>query len=237
MKQRIWELDALRGLFILGMVFVHLIYDLQSFLGLSVLAENPLFSFVLNWGGVLFFLISGICATLGSHPVRRGLAVLGCGLLITVFTYGMYALHFAGKGMIIYFGVLHCLGVCMLLWPIFRKLPWAVTAVLSVGMIVIGIAIEPVRFDTGIWLIPLGFKPKGFASADYFALLPFLGFFLTGSLVGKIAYKRKTTLFPKVNPKNPLILFLSRMGKWSLLIYLLHQPVFTGLVMLLEVVL
>ena len=236
MKKRIWELDALRGLFILGMVLVHLIYDLQNFLHLALLAENPIFHFVLDWGGVLFFLISGICVTLGRHPVRRGLTVLGCGLAVSAFTYGLYALSFAGKGMIIYFGVLHCLGVCMLLWPVFQRIPWPITALLAAAMAVTGILIEPVRFDCSIYLIPLGFKPKGFVSSDYFALLPFLGFFLMGSILGKFVYKNKSTIFPNVNSENPLISFLSRMGRWSLPIYLLHQPVLTGLVMLLEVI-
>ena len=237
MKQRIWELDALRGLFILGMVIVHLIYDLQSFLGLSVLADNPIFDFVLSWGGVLFFLLSGICVTLGHHPIRRGLIVFGCGLVVSAVTYGLYALDFAGKGMIIYFGVLHCLGVCMLLWPVFKWIPWPITALSSLTMAVVGVLIDPIWFNSNLWLIPLGFKPKGFVSSDYFALLPFLGFFLMGALVGKFAYKNKTTLFPKINTKNPLISFISLLGKWSLPIYMLHQPVLTGIVYLLEDVL
>ena len=33
----------------------------------------------------------------------------GAGLLITAVTYGMYHFQFAGKSIIIYFGVLHCL--------------------------------------------------------------------------------------------------------------------------------
>ena len=235
-KKRIWELDALRGLLILGMVLVHLVYDLQSFLGLTVLAESPIFDFILDWGGVLFFLLSGICVTLGHHPIRRGLIVLGCGLAVSAVTYGLYALNLAGKGMIIYFGVLHCLGVCMLLWPIFRRIPWPVTALLSVTIAVAGILIDPIRFDSNMLWMPLGLKPKGFVSSDYFALFPFLGFFLMGAILGKFAYKNKTTLIPKVNPENPLISFLSRMGRWSLPVYLLHQPVLTGLVMLLEVI-
>jgi hypothetical protein len=48
MKQtRIWELDALRGLCILGMVAVHLVFDLQ-------IPTGKAFAFVQNWGGVLF---------------------------------------------------------------------------------------------------------------------------------------------------------------------------------------
>lgn len=237
MKKRIWELDALRGLFILGMIFVHLIYDLQNFLGLSVFAESPIFDFFLSWGGVLFFLLSGICVTLGHHPIRRGLIVLGCGLVVSAVTYGMYALDFAGKSMIIYFGVLHCLGVCMLLWPVFKRIPWPVTAVFSLAMAVVGVLIDPIWFDSNMWLMPLGLKPKGFASSDYFALLPFMGFFLIGSIIGRFVYQNKTTLFPKVDPKNPLIVFFSWLGRWSLPIYMLHQPVLTGIVYLLEDVL
>ena len=81
MKKRIWELDVLRGVCILGMVVVHLIYDLQTFFSLPFLADSRLFDLIKQWGGVLFLLISGICVTLGSHPVRRGLIVFACGLL------------------------------------------------------------------------------------------------------------------------------------------------------------
>ena len=118
MKKRIWELDVLRGVCILGMVLVHLIYDLQTFFSLPFLTNSELFSLIKQWGGVLFLLISGICVTLGSHPVRRGLIVFACGLLCSAVTAGMYVLNMADKSIIIYFGVLHCLGVCMLLWPL-----------------------------------------------------------------------------------------------------------------------
>ena len=35
MRKRIWELDALRGLCILGMVLVHLVYDIRDLYGLA----------------------------------------------------------------------------------------------------------------------------------------------------------------------------------------------------------
>lgn len=237
MKKRIWELDALRGLFILGMLAVHLIYDLQSFLNYDLFEDSALYDFIASWGGSLFFLISGICVTLGSHPVRRGLIVIGCGLVVSAVTVGLYLLDFAGKGMIIYFGVLHCLGVCMLLWPLLRRIPWWLMAPMAAFLILYGIYLDSRSFDCSMWLLALGFTPRGFVSSDYFALMPFLGFFLVGALIGKFAYAKKTTLFPKVNPGNPIIAFFSVLGKWSLPIYMLHQPVLTGLVFLLEVIL
>jgi uncharacterized membrane protein len=229
MKKRIWELDALRGLCILGMVVVHIIYDLVELYGLIEWEYPPLFTFVQTWGGVLFLLISGICVTLGSRCIRRGALVFFCGIVVSAVTYGMYHFNFSGKSIIIYFGVLHCLGVCMLLWPVFRRLPHWALAVVGIALAAAGFylrALDPVSTQ---WLMPLGLPWQGFASSDYFPILPYLGFFLLGSALGKSIYRNKETLLPKVNTKNFLIRFLLLCGKHSLWIYLLHQPVLSGI--------
>lgn len=232
MKKRIWELDVLRGVCILGMVVVHLIYDLQTFFSLPFLADSQLFDLIKQWGGVLFLLISGICVTLGSHPVRRGLIVFACGLICSAVTAGMYFLNMADKSIIIYFGVLHCLGVCMLLWPLFKRLPVWALGLLGLGLTVLGLWISGNVVVDFPWLIPLGLYPRGFASSDYFPLLPNLGFFLVGAFLGKTLYRKKETLLPRVNPANPVLAFFTRLGKWSLPVYLLHQPIITGLLYL-----
>ena len=232
MKKRIWELDVLRGVCILGMVVVHLIYDLQTFFSLPFLADSRLFDLIKQWGGVLFLLISGICVTLGSHPVRRGLIVFACGLICSAVTAGMYFLNMADKSIIIYFGVLHCLGVCMLLWPLFKRLPVWALGLLGLGLTVLGLWISGNVVVDFPWLIPLGLVPEDFASSDYFPLLSNLGFFLVGAFLGKTLYRKKETLLPRVNPANPVLAFFTRLGKWSLPVYLLHQPIITGLLYL-----
>lgn len=232
MKKRIWELDVLRGVCILGMVLVHLIYDLQTFFSLPFLADSQLFAIIKQWGGVLFLLISGICVTLGSHPVRRGLIVFACGLVCSAVTAGMYALHMADKSIIIYFGVLHCLGVCMLLWPLLKRLPVWALGLVGLGLSVLGLWISGNVLVDFPWLIPLGLVPGDFVSSDFFPLLPNLGFFLVGAFLGKTLYRKKETLLPRVNPANPVLAFFTLLGKWSLPVYLLHQPVITGLLYL-----
>lgn len=232
MKKRIWELDVLRGVCILGMVAVHLIYDLQTFFSLPFLADSQLFAIIKQWGGVLFLLISGICVTLGSHPVRRGLIVFACGLICSAVTAGMYFLNMADKSIIIYFGVLHCLGVCMLLWPLLKRLPVWALGLLGLGLTVLGLWISGNVVVDFPWLIPLGLVPGDFASSDYFPLLSNLGFFLVGAFLGKTLYRKKETLLPRVNPANPVLAFFTLLGKWSLPVYLLHQPVITGLLYL-----
>ena len=216
MKHRIWELDALRGVCILGMIGVHLVFDLQ-------IPTGPAFAFVQNWGGVLFFLLSGLCATLGSRPVRRGSIVLGAGILCTLVTWIGYSLGMLPDYMVIRFGVLHCLGLCMILWPVFRKLPYGARAVLGIGLAVLGIYLTKevmVSFSGFAWL---GLLYPSYASADYFPLLPYLGFFLLGSCLGNLLYRERTSKLPQWEN-----IWFSRALRWcgrnSLFIYLLHQP-------------
>lgn len=237
MKQRIWELDAARGICIWGMVFFHILFDLQTLFPILNAGSSPVLDFVGAWGGTLFFLISGICVTLGSHPIRRGLIVTGCGLVITAVTAAMVALEFLDKNMVILFGVLHCLGLCMLLWPLFRKLPWPVLGILGSLMAAVGVYLDDLSFPVSPFLFPIGLKHPGFLSADYFPLLPFFGFFLLGAVLGKLLYKDRQSLFPRVNPENRFVRFWTQSGRWSLPIYMLHQPVITGILTLLEVLL
>lgn len=224
-SRRIWELDALRGFCIAGMVIVHLLYDLMNTYAISAIEENTLFRFLLQWGGTVFFLLSGICATLGQHPVRRGLCVLAGGFICSAATWLLYTLGLAAKSLIIYFGVLHCLGVCMLLWPMFKKLPGNLLFFPSAVLIGAGLWLDRRNPGGSFLTLPLGLPPAGFASSDYFPLLPNLGFFLLGSAFGRCFYRNKATRFPHVNLQNPLIRFFTFCGRRALPIYLLHQPV------------
>lgn len=228
MKNRIWELDAFRGLCILGMVIVHFIFDLTELYEIIRWDAPALFSFVLNWGGMLFVLLSGICATLGSRSIHRGIIVFFCGMLCTAVTVGMYLLDMAESYIIIRFGVLHCLGICMILWPLFKKLPTWMLGVIGTVLIALGLWLQDIYVTTDL-LFPLGLVTTKFSSSDYFPLLPNLGYFLLGSVLGRTLYRGKQTLLPTVNAKNPILRFLVFCGQQSLLIYLLHQPILSGL--------
>lgn len=234
MKTRIWELDAFRGICILGMVIVHFVYDLTELYSIIDWEYPDWFSFVQRWGGVLFLLISGISATLGRRSVRRGLIVLAGGAAVTAVTYCMYKYFYFSRDIIIYFGVLQCLGCCMILWWAFKRLPtWAVAA-LGIAMVAIGLYLDTVTLVDYPWLVPLGFVYPGFVSSDYFPLLPNLGFFLLGAVLGRTVYGKKQTLLPKVADTNPIVRTLCFCGRQSLWIYLLHQPVLAGICMLLQ---
>ena len=226
-KPRIWELDALRGVCILCVIVVHFLFDLSFFGGLD-LTLPAWYVFLQEYGGAIFVVLSGVCVTLGSKSVRRGLIVFACGMLITAVTYGMYRLGMSGADVVVKFGVLHLLGVCMLVYPAFKKLPPAALALLGLAIAITGYAIRGIIVPQR-WLFPLGLTYEGFTSSDYFPLFPQLGYFLIGAAIGKTAYREKKTLLPGSFQKTPVARFFCWCGRQSLFIYLLHQPIVYGL--------
>ena len=228
---RIWELDALRGIMILGVVFIHFCFDLDYFLGVDLI-RNPVVQLVMDRCGMSFVVLSGLCATLGRRSLRRGAQVFGCGMLVTAVTVGMVLLGMADRFLIIYFGVLHLLGVCMMLWPLLRRLP--VWARLALGLALIGLGYWFQTFTVGtFWLVPFGLVPPDFSSSDYFPLLPGLGWFLLGACLGTALYRQRRSLLPNFPVQNPAVRFFRWCGTHSLWIYLLHQPVLYAIVSLL----
>ncbi len=215
--KRIWELDAARGFCILAMVAVHLIYDLTELYPVLSWEYPALFLFFRDWGGTVFFLISGICVTLGRRHLRRGLIVLGCALLVSAVTVLTGAVP-------IRFGVLHCLGLCMMLWGIFRRASATALCILGAGLAAAGWYVARISVVCP-WLYPLGLTAPGFQSGDYFPLLPYLGCFLLGAACGRRLYPVKRSLLPRFPRNNPFIRFFCLCGRHSLFIYLAHQPV------------
>lgn len=229
-QERIWELDALRGLCILCVIVVHLLFDLVYFAGLEI-AFPALYVFIQQYGGVIFVVLSGCCATLGSRSFRRGVVVFGCGMLISAVTAGMYALHMAASDVIVWFGVLHLLGICMMLYPAYKKLPTPALTAIGVVLVGVGYLIAGTTVEAK-FLFPVGLCYPGFVSSDFFPLLPHLGWYMLGTVIGRTAYGQKKTLVPGRAQEWGITRFFCFCGRQSLLIFLLHQPVIYGLMQL-----
>lgn len=198
------------------MIAVHLVYDLAELYPLIRTPYPPLFLIVKEWGGILFFLISGICVTLGRSCLRRGSLVLGCAAMVSAVT--------ALAGMPIRFGVLHALGSCMILWVLFRSFAQKELLFTALFLIFTGTIFEEytVAFP---FLYPLGLTAAGFTSADYFPLFPSLGYFLAGAFLGQKFYPLHQSLLPQLSFSGPFSRLFCFCGRHSLLLYLIHQPV------------
>ena len=72
----------------------------------------------------------------------------------------------------------------------------------------------------------LGFPPRSFRSSDYFPLLPWLFLFVAGYFLYRILHSKgwDQKLFSR--GQFPVLNFL---GRHSLIVYLLHQPLLSGI--------
>ncbi|MGB9763845.1 MAG: heparan-alpha-glucosaminide N-acetyltransferase [Candidatus Saccharicenans sp.] len=230
---RIWEIDFLRGLAIILMVGYHLLYDLgdfvglKKFLGFSTDLELTGWVIAQNFFAGLFVLLSGISTTFSRNNLRRFLKFLVVALLITVATY------FFDKSSVIVFGIIHCLATSVLLYMLLfqkskpsRRIAWG-------GLILLLGFFMPTIKKTFIlntnWLLPFGLHKPIFASLDYFPLIPWFGVFLIGTALGQWLYAEKKSLIRQPLPET----FINWCGRYSLWIYLLHQPVIMGILYLL----
>lgn len=236
---RFWEIDALRGVAVILMVFYHLVWDLSYFGYYQAnLLGGPWQTFARSIGSTFIFL-AGLSLTLSdtrhqqrtgqpapfTKYLRRGAEIFGFGLAITVATY-----FFIGRGFVI-FGILHLLGASIILaYPFLRLGRWVS---LAAGLLLIGLGIYldglVVSFP---WLIWLGIKQQDIYMVDYYPLLPWFGLSLLGIFVGYTLYPRGTPrlALPNLNPTLP-VRGLRWLGQHSLPIYLIHQPVLLTLLM------
>lgn len=223
-------LDELRGLDLVSMMLYHACWDLVFLFDVNMrwYAGTPgrLWQQTICW---VFILLSGFCAPFGRHMLRRGVTVFAAGALVTAVT-----LVFMPGGRVV-FGVLTFLGTAMLLTgvlePLLKKVMpavgLAVSAVLfavcyPVGLGWVGLAL-PDAWYANYFTAFFGFLPFDFYSTDYFALLPWLFLFWAGYYLHKaVGRRRMEPLRRSVCPA------LGWMGRHSLLLYLLHQPVIYG---------
>jgi len=245
--KRIYFLDELRGFAILCMIIHHMFYDFGFVLGFSWGYE--IFDFLCYLQPVfwaIFIVTSGICSRLSRSTVKRGAFVLGAGLAVTLVT-AVIMPAIGMEGAEIYFGILSCLGCCMLitglLMPAVEKTNAVFGMLLSLLLFFAFYGISSKKICFGLvslpdflyrsnWLCPLGFYNSSFESADYFSLIPWLFLFLFGAFLGKYA---KDGAFPQALYKSR-IKFFQLAGRHSLWIYLLHQPLLYGLMYLIAVV-
>jgi len=227
--QRIWEIDFLRGLAIILMVGYHLLFDLgefrgvKRFLGFSTDLSSVAWSVAQYFFAALFVVLSGVSSTLSRNNRRRGLRLLAVSLAVTAVTY------FFDPASAIYFGILQCLAVSILLYgTAFEKARPVACAAWGALVLLLGAALPilnkgmAIRFD---WLLPFGIHSPLYSSFDYFPLVPWLGVFLVGAALGKTAYASKRSLLPWRLPES----LVNAAGRHSLLIYIVHQPVIMGI--------
>jgi uncharacterized membrane protein len=231
---RFERLDALRGLAVVWMAAYHFGFDLNHFGWLQPRQSphsDPLW--VVHRTVILGLFL--FCAGLGQAVAlqaaqgwprfwRRWAQVAGCAVLVSAGS----ALVFPRSW--IAFGVLHAVAVMLiaarLLAPLGRGL-WPLAA----ALLVLPALWRHEAFNAP-WLSWTGLVTRKPITEDYVPLLPWFGLMLAGLAAGQWLLAHRRVLLAGALPAaaRPLVL----LGRWSLSFYMLHQPVFFGLLTALQ---
>ena len=234
--------DTLRGLTLISMIAYHGCWDVVYILGVRWpwyrSAGAYLWQQSICW---TFILLSGFSFSLGRRHWRRGWTVFACGAAVTAVTAAVL------PGQEIRFGVLTLLGSSMLLGALLEKplgrVPPAAGLSGSAALFFLTRDVNQgfLGFE-GLRLAPLpaglyrnmataylGFPFPGFRSTDYFSLVPWFFLFLTGYYLFRLTGARLSAA-AELGRCRPL----EALGRRSLVVYMLHQPVLYGLTLILR---
>ena len=239
-KPRYSLLDLIRGLALVSMMAYHASWDLVYLFGVDWPWYHSEGAFLWQQATCwTFILLSGFCAPMGRSRYKRGLTVFACGWIITLVmklfmpaTPNLFGiLVFLGSAMMI----VHALrGVLAKLPPLpgawlsfltFIGLRWINRGTIGWGRLTLTLPEVLYRNDFTAFL---GFPHSGFRSTDYFALLPWFFLFLTGYFIYRLAEK-KGWLAHLPDLQLPV---LNLLGRYSLYVYMAHQPVIYGILWL-----
>ncbi len=245
-KIRYQSLDVLRGICLISMILYHTVWDLVYIYGFdwewyrSVPAN--IWQQSICWG---FIMLSGFCIPFGKKVLRRGMVVFGAGCIITIVTLIVM------PDQPIIFGVLTLIGSSMLIVgaadKFVRKFINAEYGIagMIVSFLMFAFTYSANKGFVGFFTLRLidlpeflyknyfttfwGFRHREFFSTDYFSVFPWIFLFLTGYFANFVVMKSEKcaglrSLLEKGH--NGVCAWL---GRHSLLIYMLHQPVVYGI--------
>jgi uncharacterized membrane protein len=221
------RLDALRGAAVLWMIGFHFCFDLNW-----MRLWHPVQSFSRDpfWYGqrvailTLFLVCLGVGQALGGGQSprfwRRWGQIAGAALLVSAGSALVFPRSWIG------FGVLHSVAVMLLLlrgWqPMGQRWP-PLTWVLGTGAVLLPFGFRHAALNAP-WLSWTGLMTRPPITEDFVPVLPWLGVALWGWAWGHSAPGRRWwsgAVAPAFTP-------LAWLGRHSLPIYLLHQPVLIG---------
>ena len=239
-KERYYLLDSLRGITLISMLVYHFCVDLQVFGLIDWLYTPP----AVVWQKsicITFIFLSGFCFQMGKHKIKRGIIILSCGVVLSLFTYIFM------RNIFISFGILSFIGIAVLITVplnlIFKRLKsnhWVeffVFIALFVlvfniwnGKVLFGLVNVPTILYRNVITAYLGFPPVDFFSSDYFPIFPWMFLYIAGYFAYNI-FKRYNLLRFFLKPRIKPLEFIGRHTLWF---YIAHQPILYGIAFLIN---
>ena len=232
--KRFWEIDTARGIAIILMIIFHIFRDLKYFSVFSFESIGFWWLFPRIIASMFIFLV-GISLYISYSRtknknfrkyLKRGLKIFSWGLAITLVTWALAPENF------VFFGILHFIGIAVILAYPFLKNP-KYNLIFGMAAVLTGWYLSSFMLSFP-YLMPLGLLGKGIKTFDYFPIFPWFGLVLTGMWFGELFYPGGKRDFKIKDLENIPVNFLSFVGRHSLKIYLIHQPVIITIVYLIS---
>ena len=153
--------------------------------------------------------------------LRRLGLIVGAAALVSLATF------IVDDHTYIFFGILHHIAVASVILIFIHRLPSAVIAVLAV---LVALAPEFLHIDlfNTDYLLWLGLSTAPPISVDYVPIFPWLAVPLAGVTAGRLLFRRDVPIALIWTPANPVLRTVRFLGRHSLIVYLVHQPIFYG---------
>ncbi|MGL4291597.1 MAG: DUF1624 domain-containing protein [Phreatobacter sp.] len=233
-SRRIELVDLARGIALIAMFVFHFAWDLSLFRLIDVdIALEPGWRWFARCIAGSFLVLVGFSLVLASRNgidrkayLRRLILVAGAAVLVTLGTW------FALPHAYIFFGILHHIALASVLALPFLRLPVLAVAGGAITCFALPELVASPLLDAR-WLAWLGLGRLPLNTADYVPLLPWFGCVLAGMVAARLSLASPLAdrLFawrPRFGPAR----LIAWAGRHSLPIYLLHQPVFFGTLLL-----
>lgn len=241
-SNRIELLDLLRGVSLIYVMFYHLCYDLITVKEMNITFFGAKWFDVLHEAFLaLLIIVSGICSSFSHDSVRRGAVLFFMGSIFTIVTDLFMHDSVAVFGALSFFGVMMML--CGLAKSIIQRIDWRI--LLAVSMLLYFVTIDFVDkggllhlFFTDIKLnLPensqysytIGILSSEFYSSDFFPLIPNGFLYIAGAALSRPIAEKKFPKFFYARIKPRAVNFI---GRYSLWFYVIHQPIFLGILYL-----
>ncbi|HET7715966.1 MAG TPA: heparan-alpha-glucosaminide N-acetyltransferase [Bauldia sp.] len=230
---RVAVIDVVKGAAILAMIVYHFAWDLSAYRLIAVDVTTDLgWRFFARTIAATFLAMVGVNLVLatraGLRPgpyVRRLAIILAAALLVTLGTWWLDPNTF------VFFGILHAIFVASILaLPFLRAPVWLILVAAVFFLAGPGFLRSPF-FDAPGWYW-LGLSPNPPATVDYVPLFPWFGAVLAGIALGRLIVARPDLPLWRWPARSRVSRLLAAAGRWSLAIYLIHQPVLIGSLML-----